>query len=240
MTSFLKSIRLSPEGNSVLYISAIIIAILFTDLLFTTFPFYNFRTQSSPYILFFFASQILIFGLFQFLYLDLVRRMAPHGKSSASHRSYSHSIDKLIPVTQIILTMFLSCIIAELVFLHAYHTIFISIVVWISCITAIVLLGMLIFRFVQWFKTSNDRLILSYAFALGLIILNCGIILAYVNTTLESRPKLIPSTYASVNYGITGQFHLNDAYRATSFVSFIAIWAATIFSLIGYSKKLVE
>ena len=123
-------------------------------------------------------------------------------------------------------------------FLHAYHTIFISIVVWISCITAVVLLGMLIFRFIQWFKTSNDRLILSYAFALGLIILNCGIILAYINTTLESRPKLIPSTYASVNYGVTVQFHLNDAYRATSFASFIAIWAASIFSLIGYSKKI--
>ena len=124
--------------------------------------------------------------------------MAPHGKSAESHRSFLLYIDKLIPVTQIILTMFLSCIIAELVFLHAYHTIFISIVVWISCITAVVLLGMLIFRFIQWFKTSNDRLILSYAFALGLIILNCGIILAYINTTLESRPKLIPSTYASV------------------------------------------
>ena len=124
--------------------------------------------------------------------------VAPHGKSAESHRSFLLYIDKLIPVTQIILTMFLSCIIAELVFLHAYHTIFISIVVWISCITAVVLLGMLIFRFIQWFKTSNDRLILSYAFALGLIILNCGIILAYINTTLESRPKLIPSTYASV------------------------------------------
>jgi hypothetical protein len=238
MPSFLKSIRLSPEGNSVLYISAIIIVVLFIDLLFTTFPFYNYRTQSSPYTLFFFASQILIFGLFQFLYLNLVRRMAPHGKSSESHRSYLHYIDKLIPVAQIILMIILSYTVAEVVFLHAYHTIFISIVVWISCIAAVVLLGMLIFRFVQWFKTSNDKLILSYAFALGLIILNCGIILAYINTTLESRPKVIPSTYASVNYGITVQFPLNNAYRATSFASFIAIWAASIFSLIGYSKKI--
>src|SRR6476660_3278407 len=112
MTSFLKSIRLSPEGNSVLYISAIIIIVLFTDLLFTTFPFYNFRTQSSPYTLFFFASQILIFSLFQFLYLNLVRRMAPHGKSSESHKSFLHYIDKLIPVSQIILMVILSYIIA--------------------------------------------------------------------------------------------------------------------------------
>ena len=34
------------------------------------------------------------------------------------------------------------------------------------------------------------------------------------------------------------QFHLNNAYRASSFASFIAIWAASIFSLIGYSKKI--
>ena len=110
---FFKSIRLSPEGNSVLYISAFVIILLFIDLLFTTFPFYNYTTQSSSYTLFFFASQILIFGLFQFLYLNLVRRMAPHGKSSESHRSFLPYIDKLIPVTRIILMIILSCIIAE-------------------------------------------------------------------------------------------------------------------------------
>jgi hypothetical protein len=62
--------------------------------------------------------------------------------------------------------------------------------------------------------------------------------LAYINTTLESRPKLIPSTYASVNYGITAQFPLNNAYRASSFAAFIGTWAASIFALIGYSKKI--
>lgn len=121
---------------------------------------------------------------------------------------------------------------------NAYHTILISMVVWISCTSAVLILGTLIFKFIQWFKISHDRLILSYAFAIGLIILNCGVILAYINSSLDSRPNTIPSTRPAINNAHALQIPLNNAYTVTSFLSFIGLWAATIFSLRDYSRSI--
>jgi hypothetical protein len=122
--------------------------------------------------------------------------MVPGGQSSESRRSYFQYIDKAFAVPQILLMIIFVYIIGEMVLLYSYHTILLSVVVWISCMTAIIVLGTLIFRFVQWFRISHDRLILSYAFALAMIVLNCSIILAYINTSLETRPNIIPSTRA--------------------------------------------
>jgi hypothetical protein len=238
MTPSLKAINLNPYGNSIVYISLIIIATLFVDLLFTRLPFYGYKTQTSPYTILFFIGEVLIFGIFQYLYLNLVHNMVSRKQNQGSPRSHFKYIDKGIEVAQILLIIILAYIIGEIMMTHAYHTILISIVVWISCISAVMILGTLIFRFIQWFRISHDRLILSYAFAMGLIILNCGIILAYINTSLESRPNIVPSTRPAINNAHALQIPLNNAYTVSSFLSFIGLWAATIFSLRGYSGRI--
>jgi len=211
---------------------------LFVDLLFTGLPFYGYKTQTSSYTILFFIGEVLIFAIFQYLYLNLVRNMLPRKQNQESPRSYFKYIDKGIAVAQILLIIILVYIIGEIVTSQAYHTILISMVVWISCTSAVLILGTLIFRFIQWFKISHDRLILSYAFAMGLIILNCGVILAYIYTSLESRPNTIPSTRPAVNNAHALQIPLNNAYAVSSFLSFIGLWAATIFSLRGYSGRI--
>lgn len=185
MVSSIKAIHLNPYGNSIVYISLIIIATLFVDLLFTRVPFYGYKTQTSPYTILFFIGEVLIFAIFQYLYLNLVRDMVPSKQKQGSPRSFFKYIDKGIAVAQILLIIILVYIIGEILMTNAYHTILISMVVWISCTSAVLILGTLIFKFIQWFKISHDRLILSYAFAIGLIILNCGVILAYINSSLD-------------------------------------------------------
>jgi hypothetical protein len=238
MVSSLKAINLNPYGNSIIYISLILIATLFVDLLFTRLPIYGYKTQTSSYTILFFIGEVLIFAIFQYLYLNLVRNMVSSKQKQGSPKSYFKYIDKGIAVAQILLIIILAYIIGEIVMTHAYHTILISMVVWISCISAVLILGTLIFRFIEWFRISHDRLILLYAFAMGLIILNCGVILAYINTSLESRPNTIPSTRPAVNNAHALQIPLNNAYTVSSFLSFIGLWAATIFSLRGYSRKI--
>jgi len=238
MAPSLKAIHLNPYGNSIVYISLIIIATLFVDLLFTRLPFYGYKTQTSPYTILFFIGEVLIFAVFQYLYLNLVRNMVPRKQNQESPRSYFKYIDKGIAVAQILLMIILVYIIGEIMMSQAYHTILISIVVWISCTSAVLILGTLIFRFIQWFRISHDRLILAYAFAMGLIILNCGVILAYINTSLESRPNTISSTRPAINNAHALQIPLNNAYTVSSFLSFIGLWAATIFSLRGYSGRI--
>ena len=238
MAPSLKSIHLNPYGNSIVYISFIIIATLFIDILITRFPIYSYKTQSSTYTLFFFACEVLIFGVFQFLYLYFIHKMVQRAQKLQLRKSYLQYVDKAIVLPQVLLMIIFIYITGEMVFLDSYHTVLLSAVAWISCMTAIIVLGMLIFRFVQWFRISHDRLIFSYTFALVLIIINCSIILAYINSSLESRPKIIPSTRPAVNNANVVQIPFNNAYVASSFLSFIAIWAASIFSLIGYSKKI--
>ncbi len=238
MVSSIKAIHLNPYGNSIVYISLIIIATLFVDLLFTRVPFYGYKTQTSPYTILFFIGEVLIFAIFQYLYLNLVRDMVPSKQKQGSPRSSFKYIDKGIAVAQILLIIILVYIIGEILMTNAYHTILISMVVWISCTSAVLILGTLIFKFIQWFKISHDRLILSYAFAIGLIILNCGVILAYINSSLDSRPNTIPSTRPAINNAHALQIPLNNAYTVTSFLSFIGLWAATIFSLRDYSRSI--
>ncbi len=238
MVSSIKAIHLNPYGNSIVYISLIIIATLFVDLLFTRVPFYGYKTQTSPYTILFFIGEVLIFAIFQYLYLNLVRDMVPSKQKQGSPRSFFKYIDKGIAVAQILLIIILVYIIGEILMTNAYHTILISMVVWISCTSAVLILGTLIFKFIQWFKISHDRLILSYAFAIGLIILNCGVILAYINSSLDSRPNTIPSTRPAINNAHALQIPLNNAYTVTSFLSFIGLWAATIFSLRDYSRSI--
>jgi hypothetical protein len=238
MVSSIKAIHLNPYGNSIVYISLIIIATLFVDLLFTRVPFYGYKTQTSPYTILFFIGEVLIFAIFQYLYLNLVRDMVPSKQKQGSPRSSFKYIDKGIAVAQVLLIIILVYIIGEILMTNAYHTILISMVVWISCTSAVLILGTLIFKFIQWFKISHDRLILSYAFAIGLIILNCGVILAYINSSLDSRPNTIPSTRPAINNAHALQIPLNNAYTVTSFLSFIGLWAATIFSLRDYSRSI--
>jgi len=238
MAPSLKAVHLNPYGNSIVYISLILIATLFVDLLFTRLPFYGYKIQTSPYTLTFLIVEVLIFAVFQYLYLKLAHNMVSPKQKQGSTRSSFKYIDKGIAVAQILLIIILASIIGEIMMTQAYHTILISMVVWISCISAVLILGTLIFRFIQWFKISHDRLILSYAFAMGLIILNCGVILAYINTSLESRPNTISSTRPAINNAHALQIPLNNAYTLTSFLSFIGLWAATIFSLRGYSRKI--
>lgn len=164
--------------------------------------------------------------------------MVPSKQKQGSPRSSFKYIDKGIAVAQVLLIIILVYIIGEILMTNAYHTILISMVVWISCTSAVLILGTLIFKFIQWFKISHDRLILSYAFAIGLIILNCGVILAYINSSLDSRPNTIPSTRPAINNAHALQIPLNNAYTVTSFLSFIGLWAATIFSLRGYSRSI--
>jgi hypothetical protein len=238
MAPSFKAIHLNPYGNSIVYISLIIIATLFVDLLFTRLPFYGYKIQTSPYTIIFLIVEVLIFATFQYLYLKLVHDMVSRKQKQGSTRLSFKYVDKGIAVAQILLIIILAYIIGEIVMTQAYHTILISMVVWISCTSAILILGTLIFRFIQWFKISHDRLILSYVFAMGLIILNCGVILAYINTSLESRPNTIASTRPAINNAHALQIPLNNTYTLTSFLSFIGLWAATIFSLRGYSGKI--
>jgi hypothetical protein len=234
----MSSNNLKSHGIFIVYFAFVVVAMLFLDVLITKLPIYNYSTQATSYTIFFFVCEVLIFVLYQYLYIKFVRKMIQSRRNSESRRPLFRYIDKTIWATQFPLILFLLWIAGEIVFLQSYHTGILTIIIWVSCVNAIIVLGILIYRFAQWFRVSHNRLILSYTFAIGIIVLNCGIILAYITISIEARPNIVLSTKPSVNNANVVQIPLNNAYSVSSFLSFISIWVASILSLIGYSKKI--
>ena len=219
-------------------ISCVVIASMFLDNLMTKIPIYNYKSQSSFAIVYFFAFEVLLFILFQFLFLSSLRKTSFGSKDSSQYGLSFQFLYKLIVAVQALLIVILLSILVELLFQASYHTIFVTLAVCISCFTALGMLSMLVYRFLRWFKFSRDYVILSYSIVVGILVFNSAIILAYLATSLNERPSIINFTRASVNDAHVVQIPLYSAFTITSNLTFVAMWVGSVLLLRGYSQSL--
>jgi hypothetical protein len=61
-------------------------------------------------------------------------------------------------------------VISQIVILHEYNKIFSILIVYLSHLWSIVLIGVLFFRFIQWFKFARAYSILIYGLVFGVIL----------------------------------------------------------------------
>lgn len=115
---------------------------------------------------------------------------------------------------------------------------FLQVVVWINYLFVIALLGFLSLRFLSWFKSNHNLVMLAYSLAIMMISINVGFTVLYVTDELTGKPTNIQSEltplapYSSV-YNV-----FNSGYAITSVMSFILTWIATVLLLHSYSKRL--
>jgi len=115
---------------------------------------------------------------------------------------------------------------------------FLQVVVWINYLFVIALLGFLSLRFLSWFKSNHNLVVLAYSLAIMMISINAGFTVLYVTDELTGKPTNIQSEltplapYSSV-YNV-----FNSGYAITSVMSFILTWIATVLLLHSYSKRL--
>jgi len=105
---------------------------------------------------------------------------------------------------------------------------FLQVVVWINYLFVIALLGFLSLRFLSWFKSNHNLVVLAYSLAIMMISINAGFTVLYVTDELTGKPTNIQSEltplapYSSV-YNV-----FNSGYAITSVMSFMLTWIATV------------
>jgi hypothetical protein len=183
-----------------------------------------------------FAVMSVIFAVAQYFILGYVRR--DNEKNSSNERLRLSTIGKVVSIIQYALIAIFASIILQMLFTSSYNVLFLEVVIWISYILAIALLGFLSQRFISWFRSNHNPVVLAYSLAIIMISINAIFTVLYVTDELTSKPANIQpeitpvAPYSSV-YDI-----FNSGYVITSVMSFILTWVATVLLLHNYSRKL--
>jgi len=103
---------------------------------------------------------------------------------------------------------------------------------------AIALLGFLSQRFLSWFKSNHNPVVLAYTLAIMMISINAAFTVLYVTNELTSKPSNIQAEITPVAPYSSVYDIFNSGYVITSVMSFILTWVATVLLLHNYSRKL--
>jgi hypothetical protein len=180
----------------------------------------------------------VIFAVGQYLILGFVRRV--NENNGSNERLRLSAIGKVVSIIQYALIAIFASLILQMLFTSSYNVLFLEVVIWINYILAIALLGFLSQRFLSWFRSNHNPVVLAYTAAIMMIATNAAFTLVYVTNQLIGaqggsiiQPAMTPvANYSSV-YDI-----INAGYVITSIMSFILTWIATVLLLHSYSRKL--
>ena len=123
-----------------------------------------------------------------------------------------------------------------------YDILFMKLVIWVSCITSILLLGILAGKFFSWFRSNRNLTIFLYSLAIVLLSINAAFIILDVTSSLTrfgQNDYIQPSIGKVANlalFSIDNVLHFG--YVITSILSFIFMWLATVVLLYHHSTKL--
>jgi hypothetical protein len=183
-----------------------------------------------------FAIMTVIFAVGQYLILGFVRSVGE--KNSSNEKLRLSAIGKIVSIIQYVLIAIFASLILQMLFASSYNVLFLEVVIWISYILAIALLGFITQRFLSWFRSNHNPVVLSYSLAILMISINAIFTVLYITNELTSRPSNIqPEITPVAPYGSVYDV-FNSGYVITSVLSFILTWVATVLLLHNYSRKL--
>ena len=183
-----------------------------------------------------FAVMGVIFAVGQYLILGFVRSVSE--KKVANERLRLSPISRSISIIQYALIAIFASLILQILITSGYNVQFLEIVVWINYVLAIALLGLLSQRFLSWFRSNHNLVVLVYSLASMMISINALFTLLYVTNELTKKPVNIqPELTPVAPYGSVYDM-FNSGYVITSVMSFVLTWIASVFLLHNYSRKL--
>jgi hypothetical protein len=178
---------------------------------------------------------VLIYAFSQYIILRFVKQ-----KSESIKSPVLNTARKFVSAAQFSLIALFLILILQMTFIMSYDILLLKAIVWISCITSVILLGLLAQKFFSWFKFRRNSVVLSYAIAMSILSLNAAFIILDVTGSSERSPEEYVRPLRIVSntafFGILETFH--SGYLITSALSFILTWIATVLMLRHYSRKL--
>ncbi len=183
-----------------------------------------------------FAVMSVIFAVGQYLILGFVRRV--NEKRIANRRLRLSTIGRAVSIIQYALIAIFVSLIIQMLFTSSYNVLILEVVIWMNYLLAIALLGFLSQRFLSWFKSNHNPVVLAYTLAIMMISINAAFTVLYVTNELTSKPSNIQAEITPVAPYSSVYDIFNSGYVITSVMSFILTWVATVLLLHNYSRKL--
>ena len=178
---------------------------------------------------------VYIFG--QYAILKYVKKAGKDLRSiEKSHISIIHRIARVL---QYALVGVLLVVILQMIIFSYYSIRLLITSIWISYVFAIFILVFLAIRFFHWFVLNRSAVVLFYGLSTAFIALDAGISLVLTTSLLIGQPidvhQIVGSLSAFVPYDL---LPLQYALVATSIISFIVTWIATVLMLRHHSQRL--
>jgi hypothetical protein len=222
--------------RSIFFIISIIITVLVIDTSIIKISAFTGGLSPQGYYVAVFTGMTVIFGVGQYFILRLAKRK--YKENTVSLKLKLNTIDKIVSIIQYFLLAILFFIILQMLFTTSYNTFSLVAVIWITYALAMVMLGFLSQRFLSWFKSNHNSVVLLYALASLMLLINAGVTLLYMTGELENAPVNIRPIRSLVGAVSSAGTILASLYVLTSVFSFILTWLATVLLLKHYSRRL--
>ena len=148
----------------------------------------------------------------------------------------------IIAVTQFLLISIMVMIIQPTIALKSYNTLSLLAVVFISHITALFFLIMLVLTLVDWIMAKRDRLLSLYTISFSLTAIAIITSLIYATMVLSHQPSNIrPLSIHNAFIGLPRAevaIYFGPTLDIISILSFVSVWIASAVLLSTYSRRI--
>jgi hypothetical protein len=163
------------------------------------------------------------------------------GKSFGPLKSFSMKIiNKGTVIVQLGIIVFLVLVLLEVALTATYNKNFVIAVIILSFLTAASMMAFLAWRFIIWFRSNKNGLILAYLIASLAISISAIAGMIYLLDQLFYQPGVVhPKIYGEfITHVPKGNSSLVYAYTISSAIAFILLGIGTVLLLRSYRKKL--
>lgn len=149
---------------------------------------------------------------------------------------------KSVGILQYILIAILFITIVQMILTASYNSVVLKIVTWVNYSMSVVLLGILAKKFISWYSTRRNGILIAYAIAILFLCIYSMVSIIDISFGLShGATPLVSITKSSVanieSLSLTSSI-INSAYFIISLLVFLSTWFATVLLLKHYSKKI--
>jgi hypothetical protein len=231
------SIGLSSKSSLVFILIFTTIAVIDSTIVgFLTYSNYDLPVSTNIMIFVLFS---VAFATISSILLNSVKTLTPSYKLPLIVKN-SHLI---ISITLTLIIVILVIIIFQMTILNKYNVHLLSASTYVTHISALIFLGLLVYLFVGWFKSKKNYITMLYMISFILISTNIIISMTYLEYNFSRSYSVERKPYPIYLYVIRQEVtsfgeSLATIFDVTYLSSFIAIWIATAILLSQYRYKL--
>ncbi len=156
-----------PSNNSVMVVICFVIITMIMEASIPDISVFAGEIIPSSFDVTIFTIMTLIYAFGQFVILRFVKLTGQSVKSPMLR-----TVHTSVSIIQLFLILILIFIIVQMVIFARYDILFMKLVIWVSCITSILLLGILVKKFFSWFRSNRNLTVFLYSLAIVMLSIN--------------------------------------------------------------------